>query len=61
MEPLVSDKPRPMFFRQQRVGKFGRPFDILKFRTMIADAYAQIISTFVVRRARAIASRMIGR
>jgi lipopolysaccharide/colanic/teichoic acid biosynthesis glycosyltransferase len=26
---------RPVFFRQKRAGKNGRPFDILKFRTML--------------------------
>jgi len=26
--------PGPVFFRQQRVGAAGRPFDVLKFRTM---------------------------
>jgi exopolysaccharide biosynthesis polyprenyl glycosylphosphotransferase len=25
---------RPIFFRQQRIGRDGRPFDMLKFRTM---------------------------
>ena len=30
----------PVFFRQQRVGKNDRPFDLLKFRTMIVDAEA---------------------
>ncbi|MEE9393074.1 MAG: sugar transferase [Planctomycetota bacterium] len=28
----------PVFFRQERVGQFGRHFFILKFRTMVVDA-----------------------
>ncbi len=28
------ESPGPVFFRQQRIGKDGRPFDILKFRSM---------------------------
>ncbi len=30
----------PVFFRQQRVGQFGRRFDMLKFRSMVANAEA---------------------
>ena len=41
--PLVAlatwlDSGRPVFFRQRRVGRGGRPFMILKFRTMIREA-----------------------
>jgi lipopolysaccharide/colanic/teichoic acid biosynthesis glycosyltransferase len=35
------DSPGPVFFRQERVGRCGRPFRIHKFRTMSADAPAR--------------------
>lgn len=46
--PLLSialwvklDSRGPVLFRQQRVGRFGRPFMIHKFRTMAVDAPAR--------------------
>jgi exopolysaccharide biosynthesis polyprenyl glycosylphosphotransferase len=35
---IKLDSPGPVFFRQQRIGKDGKVFTILKFRTMCADA-----------------------
>jgi exopolysaccharide biosynthesis polyprenyl glycosylphosphotransferase len=35
---LVSRTPGPVLFRQTRLGERGRPFTLLKFRTMVADA-----------------------
>jgi exopolysaccharide biosynthesis polyprenyl glycosylphosphotransferase len=38
---IKLDSPGPVFFRQQRVGRYGNRFQIFKFRTMVADAEAQ--------------------
>ncbi len=35
---LKATSPGPLFFRQQRVGRGGRPFRLIKLRTMIPDA-----------------------
>ena len=35
---IKIESPGPIFFRQERVGERGRPFDALKFRSMIHDA-----------------------
>ncbi len=38
---IKLDSPGPVFFRQQRVGRDGRTFSMIKFRSMIDDAEAQ--------------------
>lgn len=35
---LKKDTDGPVFFKQERVGKGGKPFMILKFRTMIVES-----------------------
>ncbi|AVA36759.1 MULTISPECIES: sugar transferase [Cupriavidus] len=35
------ESPGPVFFRQERVGRYGRLFRIHKFRTMVTDAERQ--------------------
>jgi exopolysaccharide biosynthesis polyprenyl glycosylphosphotransferase len=39
---IVVETGRPVFYRQERVGKYGNRFDILKFRTMVVDAEARL-------------------
>jgi lipopolysaccharide/colanic/teichoic acid biosynthesis glycosyltransferase len=41
------DSRGPVFFRQERVGQFGRVFRIHKFRTMVVDAEARGIQITV--------------
>ena len=36
---IKLDSTGPVFFRQERIGKDGRPFRIFKFRTMVDNAY----------------------
>ena len=35
---IKLDSPGPVFYRQERVGASGRPFNVLKFRSMRTDA-----------------------
>lgn len=35
---IKRDSPGPVFYTQTRVGRYGRLFNIIKFRTMITDA-----------------------
>jgi len=35
---IIIDSPGPIFYTQKRLGKGGRPFKVIKFRTMIPDA-----------------------
>jgi len=38
---IKLDTPGPILFRQERIGRGGKPFKLVKFRTMDADAEAQ--------------------
>lgn len=35
---IKFDSPGPVFFRQTRIGRYGKPFQVMKFRTMVTDA-----------------------
>lgn len=35
---IYTDSPGSIFFRQKRIGRYGKPFEIIKLRTMIPDA-----------------------
>lgn len=35
---IKLDSKGPVFFKQKRVGQFGKEFEILKYRTMVVDA-----------------------
>jgi exopolysaccharide biosynthesis polyprenyl glycosylphosphotransferase len=39
---ILLDSGRPVLFRQRRAGKDGKPFTVLKFRTMVQGAEAQL-------------------
>lgn len=35
---IKRDSPGPVFYKQERIGRYGKPFNILKFRTMYVDS-----------------------
>lgn len=35
---VIFSSKGPIFYKQERIGRFGKPFNILKFRTMYVDA-----------------------
>jgi exopolysaccharide biosynthesis polyprenyl glycosylphosphotransferase len=41
---IKLDSPGPVFFLQERTGRGGRPFRVVKFRTMSADAWEQRVT-----------------
>ena len=43
---IKLDSRGPVFFKQRRIGKDGRPFMLLKFRTMCEDAERQVEELF---------------
>lgn len=49
---IVIDDPGPVFYRQVRVGRGGKPFRIFKFRTMVVDADKKGLSITVGRDSR---------
>lgn len=57
LSPLVGivaalvklDSPGPVLFKQKRIGENGRPFEMLKFRSMRADADPEVHRAYVQR------------
>lgn len=47
---IKLDSPGPVFFRQERVGRYGVPFRIHKFRTMVHGGQGALITVGADRR-----------
>jgi len=44
---IKLDSQGPIFYRQRRIGKHGRPFDMLKFRSMLVNADSRLHKEYV--------------
>jgi lipopolysaccharide/colanic/teichoic acid biosynthesis glycosyltransferase len=42
---VATDSRGPILYRGRRIGRWGRPFDVLKFRTMVPDAERRSTTT----------------
>jgi lipopolysaccharide/colanic/teichoic acid biosynthesis glycosyltransferase len=40
---IKLDSPGPVYFRRRVAGQHGRPFDVLKFRSMVSDAHELLL------------------
>ncbi len=55
---IKLDDGGPVIFRQERVGRFGKPFTIHKFRTMVVDAESKIDALIAAQGGRALLFKM---
>jgi len=46
---IKLDSPGPVFYKQKRIGEYGRPFLIIKFRSMWVDADERTHEEYVTR------------
>jgi exopolysaccharide biosynthesis polyprenyl glycosylphosphotransferase len=46
---IKIDSPGPLFYEQERIGRRGRPFGMIKFRSMVANADDQLASLLDVQ------------
>ena len=46
---VLSSSGAPVFYRQVRVGQYGRPFRIVKFRTMHRDAESRLAAVLAAQ------------
>lgn len=55
---IKLDDGGPVFFRQERIGRFGKPFTIHKFRTMSVDAEAKLADLLALQSSHSLLFKM---